>query len=119
MNPDKLCEGCTDFFKEGLDYVVFEFVCLYLRRIKTDVVWKKLLRENTGDPIFKFITPSNIAYILSIMKNGKEMWDQKKRLEGTGGTSLLYQVVNLVLYYVLLGIYIRGKGTPGMFDPVL
>jgi hypothetical protein len=31
----------------------------------------------------------------------------------------LYQVVNLVLYYVLLGIYIRGKGTPGMFDPVL
>ncbi len=32
---------------------------------------------------------------------------------------LLYQVVNLVLYYVLLGIYIRGKGTPGMFDPVL
>jgi hypothetical protein len=32
---------------------------------------------------------------------------------------MLYQVVNLVLYYVLLGIYIRGKGTPGMFDPVL
>ena len=32
---------------------------------------------------------------------------------------LLYQVVNLVLYYVLLGIYIRDKGTPGMFDPVL
>jgi hypothetical protein len=32
---------------------------------------------------------------------------------------LLYQVVNLVLHYVLLGIYIRGKGTPGMFDPVL
>jgi hypothetical protein len=87
MDPDKLCEGCKDFFKEGLDYVVFEFVCLYLRRIKTDVVWKKLLRENTGDPIFKFITPSDIAYILSIMKNGKEMWDQKKRLEGTGGTS--------------------------------
>ena len=32
---------------------------------------------------------------------------------------VLYQVVNLVLYYVPLGIYIRGKGTPGMFDPVL
>jgi hypothetical protein len=32
---------------------------------------------------------------------------------------LLYRVVNLVLYYVLLGIYIRGKGTPGMFDLVL
>ncbi len=33
--------------------------------------------------------------------------------------NMLYQVVNLVLYYVLLGIYLRGKGTPGMFDPVL
>ena len=32
---------------------------------------------------------------------------------------VLYQVVDLVLYYVLLGIYLRGKGTPGMFDPVL
>ena len=32
---------------------------------------------------------------------------------------LLYQVVYLVPYYVLLGIYIRGKGNPGMFDPVL
>jgi hypothetical protein len=29
---------------------------------------------------------------------------------------MLYQVVDLVLYYVLLGIYLRGKGTPGMFD---
>ena len=87
MDPDKLCEGCEDYFKEGKDYVVFKFVCLYLRRIKTDVVWKKLLRENKGDPIFKFITPSDIAYILSIMKNGKEMWNQKKRLESTGGTT--------------------------------
>ena len=83
MDPDKLCEGCEDYFKEGKDYVVFEFVCLYLRRIKTDVVWKKLLRENKGDLIFKFITPSDIAFILSIMKNGKEMWDNKE--EGNKG----------------------------------
>ncbi len=80
-------------FKEGKDYVVFEFVCLYLRRIKTDVVWKKLLRENEGDPIFKFITPSDIAYILSIMKNGKNVeseevigkywWDESGRKNWT------------------------------------
>ncbi len=32
---------------------------------------------------------------------------------------MLYLVICLVLYYVLLGVYKRGKGTPGMFDPVL
>ncbi len=32
---------------------------------------------------------------------------------------LLYQVIYLVLYHVLLGIYKRGKCTPGMFDSVL
>jgi hypothetical protein len=35
-----------------------------------------------------------------------------------GGDLLLYQVIHLVLYYVLLGL-LWGKGTPGMFDPVL
>ena len=93
MDPDKLCEGCKDFFKEGLDYVVFEFVFLYLRRIKTDVVWKKLLRENMGDPIFKFITPSDIAYFVnheewkgnvgSEEAIGRYRWDESRRKNWT------------------------------------
>jgi hypothetical protein len=30
-------------------------------------------------PFFCYVTPSGIAYILSLIKNGKVMWDQTKK----------------------------------------
>jgi hypothetical protein len=30
-------------------------------------------------PFFCYVTPSDIAYILSLIKNGKDMWDQTKK----------------------------------------
>ena len=34
--------------------------------------------NNPGNPFICCITPSNIAYVLAIIKNGKDMWDQAK-----------------------------------------
>jgi len=33
-----------------------------------------------GYCFFQFVTPSNIADVISVIKNGKEMWDQEIRL---------------------------------------
>ena len=33
-----------------------------------------------GYCFFQFVTPSDIAYVISVIKNGKEMWDQEIRL---------------------------------------
>jgi len=33
-----------------------------------------------GYCFFQFVTPSNITYVISVIKNGKEMWDQEIRL---------------------------------------
>ncbi len=56
-----------------IEKTVFEFMCTYVRRIKPDVKWKKLMTNNPGSPFFCMVTPSIIAYVLAIIKNGKEL----------------------------------------------
>ena len=36
---------------------------------------------NPEKPFLLFVTPSDIAFILSLIKNGMEMWDQARRLQ--------------------------------------
>ena len=64
-----------------IKHVVYDFMCTYVRRIKPDARWKKLLVNCPGSPFICCITPSDIAYVLAIIKNGKEMWDQVKGQE--------------------------------------
>jgi len=33
-----------------------------------------------GNCFFQFVTPSDITYVISVIKNGKEMWDQEIKL---------------------------------------
>jgi hypothetical protein len=37
------------------------------------------MTKEPNRPFFCYVTPSDIAYILSLIKNGKDMWDQTKR----------------------------------------
>jgi hypothetical protein len=36
------------------------------------------MTKEPNRPFFRYVTPSDIAYILSLIKNGKDMWDQTK-----------------------------------------
>ena len=36
--------------------------------------------RNPGKTFFQIITPSDISYILSLVKNGKDVWDQDDRM---------------------------------------
>jgi hypothetical protein len=53
-------------------------MCTYVWRMKPDTRWKKILKVNPGCPFICHFTPSDIAYVLAIIKNGQEMWDQAK-----------------------------------------
>ncbi len=64
---------------------MYDFLCTYIRRIKPDVKWKKLFTKNPGCPFICCKTPSDIVYVLAIIKNGKEMWDQAKNDGGKTG----------------------------------
>ena len=79
MWPDELGKGFQDYIKLSLEHVVYDFICTYVRRMKPDTRWKKLLTMNPGRPFICFFTPSDIAYVLAIIKNGQDMWDQAKK----------------------------------------
>ena len=57
---------------------MYDFMCTYVQRMKPHTRWMKLLMMNPGCPFICFFTPSNIAYVLAIIKNGQEMWGQAK-----------------------------------------
>jgi hypothetical protein len=76
--PDKLGKRFQDYVKLRLEHVVYDFMCTYVRRMKPDTRWKKLLTMNPVCPFICCITPSDISYVLAIIKNGQEMWDQAK-----------------------------------------
>ena len=59
---------------------VYDFICTYVKRIRPDVKWRKKMKQNPAYPCFSFITPSNIAYVIALIVNGREVWDQAKRL---------------------------------------
>ena len=60
---------------------MFEFLLNYVSRFKSDKDWRKLLKKNPEKPFLLFVTPSDIAFILSLIKNGLGMWEQGRRLQ--------------------------------------
>lgn len=59
---------------------LYEFFVKYVRRIKADNHWKRTMKTNVNKVFFQLITPSDIAYITSVIKNGKPVWNKKKSL---------------------------------------
>jgi hypothetical protein len=49
--------------------------------MRSDLNWSKLLKKNPERPFLLFITPSDIVYVLALIKNGMAIWDQAKRLQ--------------------------------------
>jgi hypothetical protein len=67
---DELGKGFQDYVKLKLEHVVYDFMCTYVRRMKPDTRWKKILKMNPGCPFICHFTPRDIAYVLAIIKNG-------------------------------------------------
>ena len=79
VDPGPLSEGFARYAESDMEHFVFEFLLNYVRRMKSDLDWKKLLKKNPEKPFVLFVTPSDIAFILSLIKNGMGMWDQARR----------------------------------------
>ena len=81
VEPDLLSEGFTRYANRGMEHLVFEFLLNYVRRIKSDSDWRKLLKKNPEKPFLLFVMPSDIAFTLVLIKNGLEMWEQARRVQ--------------------------------------
>ncbi len=76
INPDKLAKVdivCADGdFKDSL----FDFFARYVRKVHLDDFIRKSLKLGRGMSFLDFIGPNNIAYVIAVFKNRKDMWDQ-------------------------------------------
>ena len=77
MFPDELQAGIEKFIEYGSLHRVFEFFCHYIRRLYSDAWLTRKLKTYHEQSFFQIVTPSDIAYIISLVKNGKAMWDQE------------------------------------------
>jgi len=78
IDPDKLKYGLQEFPSNEDKEVVYSFLAKYVRKTHSDCEIKRELKNNEGMTFVDMITPSDIAYVLAIIKNGQEMWDQAK-----------------------------------------
>jgi len=81
VEPDPLSKGFTRHAQSNMEHFVVEFLLNYVSRIKLDSDWRKLLKKNPEKPFLLFVTPSDIAFILALIKNGLGMWEQDRRLQ--------------------------------------
>ena len=61
---------------------LMEFLVRYVRHIHSDRYYRMLLIENLGTTFLDIITPSDIAYVVALMKKGAHMWMSLKDASG-------------------------------------
>ncbi len=76
INPDKLAKvdivNADGDFKDSL----FDFFVRYVRKVHSDDFIRKGLKLGQGTSFLDFVGPNNIAYVIAVFKNSKDMWDR-------------------------------------------
>ncbi len=63
---------------------MYEFFPRYVRKVYSDSDIKTDLKNNEGLSFVDKITPSDIVFIISVLKNGCDMWDQNIKMKQLG-----------------------------------
>jgi hypothetical protein len=63
---------------------VYEFFARYVRKVYSESDIKTDLKNNEGLSLVDRITPSDIAFIISVLKNGHDVWDQNITMKQLG-----------------------------------
>ena len=59
---------------------VYKFFTKYVWRIHPDTHWKRTMKINPNKVFFQLVTPSDIAFVISLLKNEMPVWNRKKTL---------------------------------------
>ena len=69
--------------EQGSDLLdqIFNLIARYVWKVHSDEHIRKCLRYSAGRSFLDVIGPGDIAYIVLIIKNSKDMWDQDLRMQ--------------------------------------
>ncbi len=63
---------------------MYKFFARYARKVYSDSDIKTDLKNIEGLSFIDKITPSDIAFVISVSKNGREVWDQNIKMKQLG-----------------------------------
>jgi hypothetical protein len=63
---------------------VYKFFARYVKKVYSDSDIKTDLKNNEGLSFVDRITPSDIAFVINVLKNGCNMWDQNIKMKQLG-----------------------------------
>ncbi len=63
---------------------MYKFFARYMRRVYSDSDIKTDLKNNEGLSFVDKITPSDITFVISVLKNGRDVWDQNIKMKQLG-----------------------------------
>jgi hypothetical protein len=84
IDLDKLRNGLDHYTSSSNKAELYKFLARYVRKVYPDIDTKKDLKNNEGFLFIDRITPSDIAFVLSILKNGCNVWDQTINMKQLG-----------------------------------
>jgi hypothetical protein len=67
---------------------IFNLIARYVQKVHSDEHSHKVICYSAGRSFLDIIGPSDIAYIVSIIKNSKGMWDQDIRMQDLGAEAM-------------------------------
>ncbi len=83
MDPDILANE-PDLTKDG----VYDFLGRYVQRVHSNQFICMALKVNPQASYVDIIGPSDIAYVVAIIKNSGEIWDQDIRMKELGDKAM-------------------------------
>jgi hypothetical protein len=104
IDPDKLRNGLDHYASSNNKVELYKFLARYVRKVYPDTDIKKDLKNNEGLLFIDRITPSDLALVISILKNGCNVWDQTIKMKQLGAA------VHGERETRLQPLFTRGKG---------
>ncbi len=84
IDPNKLRNGLDHYASSRDKAELYEFLARYVRKVYPDTDIKNDLKNNEGFSFIDRITPSDIAFAISILKNSCNVWDQTIKMKQLG-----------------------------------
>ncbi len=84
IDPDKLRNRLDNYISSSDKAIVYEFFARYVRKVYSDSDIKTDLKNNEGLSFIDKTTPGDIAFVISVLKNGHKVWDQNIKMMQLG-----------------------------------
>jgi hypothetical protein len=66
---------------------LYKFITLYVWKVYSDTLITRELHHMAGCSFLDLIRPGDIAYVIALVKNGRDMWDQTVWMKALGAAA--------------------------------